>query len=149
MPAATKDDAAVLEVVPCYLARNICSQLDRAAAGALELLGIFAGVSREWRDAVREAIGNEIGNLGPQKVAGSWESLRRAPWALQLRLVVRRVRLLQSWSGLQDLRPLCSLMDTAPGPEPPVPEPVPKLLAPCCCGADGADSRTRLRNSGL
>ena len=89
------DDAAVLEVVPCYLARNLCSQLDRAAAGALALLGIFAGVSREWRDAVREAIGNEIGNLGPQKVAGSWESLRRAPWALQLRLSVRRVRLLE------------------------------------------------------
>ena len=104
-----------LELVPRFLAKQLSSQLDRAAADGLDRIGTFASVCTAWRDAVRVAVGNVAGGLAPQPwVLGTWPLLQRAPWMLQLRFAVRRVRLLQTWSGVQDLRPLCSLVDVSP-----------------------------------
>ena len=109
----------ISDVLPPWLAGEVASPLGATAADALALCGLLARVCTSWRDAVREALGGTLARLAPALLGlgarDPWAALQRSAWTLQLRLVVRRVRLVQSWSGVQDLRGLCTLV--LPGDE--------------------------------
>ena len=99
-------------VLPTWAARSVVSPHGPAAAEGLALCGLLACVCTTWRDALREELGAVVAQLSPGLLdlkTSSWATLRQRPWALQLRLVVRRVRLVQMW-GTQDLRGLCTLV---------------------------------------
>jgi ubiquitin-protein ligase len=97
-------------------AHDIVSLHPPAASKALLQHGTCSCVCREWRDAFRRAVGVAVSALAPQWAADAqlaWTLLpRQAPWVLQLKLAVRRARLLRAWGGVQELQPLCLLLDT-------------------------------------
>ena len=99
-------------VLPTWAARSVVSPHGPAAAEGLALCGLLACVCTTWRDALHEALGAVAAQLSPGLLdlgTSSWATLRQRPWALQLRLVLRRVRMVRMWAT-QDLRGLCTLV---------------------------------------
>lgn len=109
-------------VLPNWMSRTVVSPHADAAAAALSLCGVLSCVCTTWRDAIREALGLVAAQLAPgilELGPTSWAALQRRPWALQLRLVMRRVNLVRVWDNVQELRGLCTLVhggvaDTGP-----------------------------------
>eukprot|EP01043_Picozoa_sp_COSAG02_P045434 COSAG02_NODE_4150_length_5709_cov_97.686631_3_plen_679_part_00 len=100
-------------VLPTWLARSVVSPHGAAAAVALSLCGLLSCVCTTWRDSVREVLGQVAAQLAPGLLGlgpRPWATMQQRPWAVQLRLVVRRVRLVQMWANVQGLRGLCTLV---------------------------------------